>query len=72
MLSRGVSWDEGNSFELLVAGSFSSCGLLMFWSAANISRGRDRTAGKPSRSNVPGFAIRACPVIVSLSLYTLA
>ena len=68
MLSRGVSRDEGNSFELLVTDSFSSYGFVVFWSAANISRGRDRTAGKPSRRNVPDFTIRACPVIANLSL----
>jgi hypothetical protein len=71
MLSCGVSWDEGNSFELLVAHSFSSYSLFMFQSAVNASRS-SACAGSTPGNNGTRFAIsvpsntRACPVITSL------
>jgi hypothetical protein len=60
-LSCGVSWDEGNSLELLVANSFSSYSLFMFQSAVNASRGSDWAAGSTPSSNSARFAIGISP-----------
>jgi hypothetical protein len=60
-----VSWDEDNSFELLVTSPFSSLSWFVFCPAVNASGSRTHAAGKPSRSNSTGFAIITCPVIAS-------
>ncbi len=72
MLSCGVSWDEGNSFELLVAYSFSSYSLFMFQSAVNASHGSTCAVGSTPSNNSARFAISispshsACPFVTRL------
>jgi hypothetical protein len=59
MLGCGVSWDEGNSLELLVANSCSSYSLFMFQSAVNASRGNSTRFAigiSPRPSAYPGIA----------------
>lgn len=76
MLSCGVSWDEGNSFELLVANSFSSYSLFMFQTAVNASRSSAWATGSTPGSNSARSAISistnpsAYPVVTRLNNVT--